>query len=48
MELHDGALTADSAPEQGTTVRIVFPRERVVAVPTGGGHSGPVVVEARG
>jgi len=47
MELHDGALTADSAPGQGTTVRIVFPRERVIAMPTGGGHTGPVAVEAR-
>jgi signal transduction histidine kinase len=47
MDLHDGALTADSAPGQGTTVRIVFPRERVLAMPSGGGHAGPVAVEAR-
>jgi signal transduction histidine kinase len=47
MELHDGALTAESAPGAGTTVRIVFPRERVVAMPTGGGQAGPVAVEAR-
>jgi signal transduction histidine kinase len=47
MELHDGALTAESAPGQGTTVRIVFPCERVLTVPTGGGHAGPVGVEAR-
>ena len=48
MELHDGALTAESAAGQGTTVRIVFPPERVLAMPTGGGHAGPVVVAARG
>jgi signal transduction histidine kinase len=47
MELHDGALTAESAAGEGTTVRIVFPRERVVAMPAGGGHAGPVAVEAR-
>ncbi len=47
MELHDGALSAESAPGRGTTVRIVFPRERVLAMPAGGGHAGPVAVEAR-
>jgi signal transduction histidine kinase len=48
MELHDGALTADSTPGQGTNVHIVFPRERVLAMPTGGGHAGPVAANARG
>ena len=36
MTLHGGMLTLDSAPGKGTTVRIVFPRERVVAVPSAG------------
>jgi len=48
MELHDGALTADSTPGRGTNVHIIFPRERVIAMPSGGGHAGPVAVKARG
>ncbi len=45
MELHDGALTAASAPGQGTTVRIVFPRERVLAMPADKDHAGPIAAE---
>ena len=36
MTLHGGTLALDSALGKGTTVRIVFPRERVVAVPSAG------------
>jgi signal transduction histidine kinase len=33
MELHNGTLTIDSAPGKGTSVRITFPPERVLATP---------------
>lgn len=36
MTLHGGALELDSTPGKGTTVRVIFPRERVVAVPSTG------------
>ncbi len=36
MGLHGGALTIDSTPGQGTTVRISFPPERVLTVPVSG------------
>lgn len=34
MALHGGALELESAPGKGTTVRIVFPRERVMVMPS--------------
>jgi signal transduction histidine kinase len=42
MGLHDGMLTVDSAPGRGTTVRIIFPRVRVLATPGGGDRASPV------
>jgi signal transduction histidine kinase len=42
MGLHDGALTIDSTPGQGTTVRMTFPRERVLTAPNGQDHASPV------
>ena len=47
MRLHGGALTIDSTPGQGTTVHIVFPRERVLAMP-GGGSPAALAVAASG
>jgi PAS domain S-box-containing protein len=41
MGLHDGTLTIDSAPGRGTTVRITFPRERVLSAPNGQDHASP-------
>ncbi len=34
MRLHDGAIEIDSVLGEGTTVRIIFPQSRVVAVPS--------------
>jgi len=42
MDLHDGTLKVDTAPGRGTTVRITFPRERVLATPGGQDHTSPV------
>jgi len=42
MALHAGTLTVDSTPGRGTTVRITFPRTRVLAPPNGQDRSGSV------
>ncbi|MEQ8268862.1 MAG: MHYT domain-containing protein [Parvibaculum sp.] len=33
MESHNGTLDIESEPKRGTTVTLIFPRERVIAVP---------------
>jgi signal transduction histidine kinase len=45
MGLHGGTLTVDSTPGQGTTVRITFPPERVLATPNGQDHDSSVGAE---
>ena len=42
MLLHGGRLTVDSTPGKGTEVRIVFPRQRILATPGGRDHASPV------
>ena len=42
MLLHGGTLAVDSAPGKGTAVRIIFPRERVIAPPGGQDDPSPV------
>jgi signal transduction histidine kinase len=42
MLLHGGMLTVDSTPGKGTDVRIIFPRQRVLATPGGLDHTSPV------
>jgi hypothetical protein len=43
VELHDGALLIESEPDKGTTVRVVFGKDRVLAIPIG---SKPAISEA--
>ncbi len=39
IEMHGGSLRVASAPGQGTTISLLFPRERVVARPDSAGNS---------
>jgi two-component system cell cycle sensor histidine kinase PleC len=43
VELHDGALQIESELDKGTTVRVVFGKDRVLAIPIG---SKPAITEA--